>query len=323
MKASEAQKEMNDARASAEQAHLELEAVRANSDRRQVELQEQLVEAQQRNSEQSANVEQLKVEVLSKAEMLESAVGERDRLSIELSERSSELEQQSTQALEREKEFEALRYENREISTKLVALESMQAQHLAELEDLRRALDDSELTSKEVSARAETALSALAEMGSSLESQANDYEGKIERLGEGLASERASGIQATEHLESQLAEAIIKVGQLEAANTDAVMEIATLRASQSHAPTIVHPPAQSVDEATPQVAIAPVDDDAAVSALSGFDERARRLEGELAEAKNRLRATSSGVVWSARREPEVKEGLLGRLKGSIRRSGDH
>jgi DNA repair exonuclease SbcCD ATPase subunit len=245
---------------------------------------------------------------------------ERDKLSIQVSERTSELEQQAELALKRTVEFEYLQHENREVSTKLVSLESLQTQHISELEVLRRDLDSAEFSYKEAEARTETVLSNMSDLEARLEEQSHVNKEKLAQLSSDLESERASGLQAASALESELLAAQQQIGQLDSANTEAVMEIAKLRSRQPNTPQVVRPPSLRGGAVVPS-GIGSVDDvDVGHDAIT--DSRAKRLEGELAEANSRLRATASGVVWSARREPDEKEGILGRLKGTIRRNGD-
>ena len=114
--------------------------------------------------------------MLEKSKVVTSILEERDQLSIQVSEKTTELEQQAELALKRTDEFEYLQHENREVSTKLVALESMQTQHISELEVLRRDLDSAELSYKEALVRNETVLSNLSELEARFEAQSQGHE---------------------------------------------------------------------------------------------------------------------------------------------------
>jgi predicted nucleic acid-binding Zn-ribbon protein len=240
---------------------------------------------------------------------------ERDRL-------ATEKQQLTEAALKSSEELEYMQHENREISTKLVALESIRAQHLSELEELRGDLDIEEVARKEATSRAEAALSDLTRIESTSNLQIESLKEDITRLRGEMESQRIAGKQALSDMEQKLVEAQAQIEQVESSNTEAIMEIAKLRSRQTKPQHVVQPPTRAGGG---RVAPVSIDSDIAEVRPMGSndaDARARRLEEELAEANSRLRATSSGVVWSARREPETKEGFIGRLKGTIRRNGD-
>ena len=319
--ANEAKLETADAKTSNNLALADLAQLKDSSKRIQIELQEQIEAAALHSEKQAENVDNLKGELLEKSNVMNSVIEERDKLAIEVSARTTELEEQAELALKRTVEFEYLQHENREVSTKLVALESIQAQHISELEVLRRDLDSAEFSYKEAVASTETVLSNMSELEERFEKQSHDNKEMLAQLSANLEKERVAALQTANALESELLAAQQQNEQLDSANTEAVMEIAKLRSRQSNTPQVVRPPVQKGKGAVVPSDIGTVDDVDLGHAVT-TDSRSKRLEEELAEANSRLRATASGVVWSARREPDEKEGLLGRLKGTIRRNGD-
>jgi len=268
-------------------------------------------------------LEILTLDLRQRAEDASVVINERDKLSLDLKDLKQEVELQLTLNDKSTEENEYLKHENREISTKLVALESIHSQHEAEFEELRRTLDGAELTLKETLDRERTALSSLSDAELRIERQSSEYEAKISQIVHERSADKKAMTLDVKDLESRLSAALEEVVRLKAANTEAVGEIASLRADQSQSASIVHPTPASAVEPILAEGIKSEVESIVARAPQGSDSRAKRLEEELAEANSRLRATSSGVVWSARREPEVKEGLLGRLKGSISRNGDN